>query len=62
MRSIITVVQFQYALAASADQFSPGYKMLQSVHPGDLINPGAKESSPSHVENTEEELKLDTSI
>ena len=60
MCSIITVVQFQYALAASADQFSPGYKMLQSVHPGDLINPGAKESSPSHVENTEEELKLDT--
>ena len=34
--------------------------MLQSVHPGDLINPGAKESSPSHIENTEEELKLDT--
>jgi hypothetical protein len=34
--------------------------MLQSVHPGDLINPGAKESSPGHIENKEEELKLDT--
>jgi hypothetical protein len=60
--SVITVVQFQYALAASADQFSLGYKMLQHVHPRDLINPGAKESSPGHVENTEEEFKLDTSI
>jgi hypothetical protein len=31
IRSIITIVQFQYALAANADQFSPGYKIPQSV-------------------------------
>lgn len=59
--SVITIVQFQYSLATSADQFSPVYnRMLQHVHSGDLINPGAKESSPGHGENTEEEFELDT--
>jgi hypothetical protein len=60
---VITVVQFEYALAAKVLTNTLYAKdATQHVHPVDLINSGPIKSSPGHVENTEEEFKLNTGI